>query len=1166
MRLLLTGFALVLCIGLVARLHAEDQTRPAGQPPSPASVAQGKIVAMHGQVEHAKARVDTWDPAQAFQALYVAERVRTLAASRAAILFIDETQVKLNAGAVLAIREMRAAGGKRTLFELSLGEGWFRTKNPASGLTIQTPAAAASIRGSEINVRVQPDQQTVLTVVEGDVEFGNEAGSLLVVAGEEATAVPGQPPTKRIMLTPEDAVQWALYYPVVVAWHDLPAAARSAPGGPGFDRLRAGDPAGALRVFEAGLTSDPWSRIGASMAYIERGDLSRARSVLDQPAADTAAEAARRAQRAAVALVTGEAAAARAEIEAALAQDPTAARPLALLSSLELTQNRREAAEAAARSALEAHPNSVGARIAASEAAQARFDLRAAEAHLDAALAIDPTDVRALVNRARIRFGSGATRGAGADANQAAAVAPDQAAVRSLLGFIRLAGADLDGARADFEVAAEADPELGEPHLGLGLVHFRRQDVGQGLLEMLTATLLEPKVALYQSYLAKAYYQVKRFPEGLSALETAKRLDPRDPTPWLYASLFLRDLNRQVDALNELRQAIALNDNRAVYRSRLLLDRDLATKNVSVAEIYRQLGFEAWGASEALNSLEADFTNASAHLFMSDTYGRLPDRTQALGSELLQYFLYAPVNRNSFNNFNEYTALIEQPRRQLTLTIEAGSRDRAFGDVFNQSGNERFAHAAFVQASREDGFRVRRGDERAQGFFMGKFALGSTTDLFFNATGVKSDRGESEDRARIFGLETGRPIVVRQFADTPSPLPTTLITTAAATVGFKHNWQPGSSFTASARIFDLEQDFDDPEQVNALDTPFGPLVLSRAAVHLRQAFRSYDLQAQQVTRMGRHQFIAGAQVFSQQKELQRRETVLFSLFGRPGTRQEAHDVDDHTALAYLRDEIQLTARAHATVGVTYHNARYGDEFSGRTFDLDRINPLAGVSVRIAPNTFIRAAGFRAINSNFIGDKISPTTVAGFVIERNEFPTTKRGEVNLALERGWTRAFASVRTFRRDAQVPLLMSDQTFVPEADTRALGTSTYFNWIAGRRVSLFADDQFVRIETPAFIRTDNLVRVGVNLVHERGVLGRLSGSYITQRFGRTHVTDLPRSSFVVVDLDLVYEFAGKRGRLSLVVANLFDRRFATVIEGLSLDRLRPDQRALLTFRWRLF
>src|SRR5262249_44144006 len=148
---------------------------------------------------------------------------------------------------------------------------------------------------------------------------------------------------------------------------------------------------------------------------------------------------------------------------------------------------------------------------------------------------------------------------------------------------------------------------------------------------------LEPNVALYQSYLGKAYYQANRFPQGLAALDSAKRIDPRDPTPWLYSALYRRDLNEQVDAFNELRHAITLNDNRAVYRSRLLLDRDLATKNVSLAEVYRQLGFESWGAYEALNSLETDVANASAHLFLAETYGNLPDRTQAQGSELLQY-------------------------------------------------------------------------------------------------------------------------------------------------------------------------------------------------------------------------------------------------------------------------------------------------------------------------------------------------------------------------------------------------------------------------------------------------------------------------------------------------------------------------------------------------
>ncbi|MGQ0736683.1 MAG: tetratricopeptide repeat protein, partial [Acidobacteriota bacterium] len=639
----------------------------AAQPSAP---AQGRIVSLNGRVEHTPAAQELWTAARMAQPLLVAERVRTLEASRAAILFIDETQVKLNAGAVLTVREVRRAGGPATSLQLERGEGWFRTKNPRSGVTIQTPTAAAAVRGTEVNLRIGQAGETVLTVVEGSAEFSNPSGAILVNAGEEGTAIPGQPPTKRVVLNPEDAVQWTLYYPARVEVRDLPLASASPGVATGFERLGAGDYPAALAIFQAAPTTDPWASIGTSMVYAARGDTTRARSALGETAPPGDSEPAWRSQMAAVLLASGDPAAARRELEAVLGRTPAALQALVLLSSLELRQNRPERAREAADRGLAANRQSVGALIAASEAAQSRFDLPAARAYLDTALAIDDRSIHALVNRARIRFGTDDTAGARRDADRAAALSSNDAQVRSLRAFIALSDGKTVDARRDFNAAVQLDPAMGEPHLGLGLLHFREGRVEEGLVEMLTATLLEPKVALYQSYLGKAYYQSRRFPEGLSALESAKRLDPRDPTPWLYASLYLRDQNEQAEALNQLREAIARNEFRAVYRGRLLLDRDLATKNVSLAEIYRQLGFAAWGAAEAVNSLETDLTNSSAHLFLAETYGGLPDRTQAVGSELLQFFLYAPVNRTSFNNFAEYTALLEQPRRQLTVTTE----------------------------------------------------------------------------------------------------------------------------------------------------------------------------------------------------------------------------------------------------------------------------------------------------------------------------------------------------------------------------------------------------------------------------------------------------------------------------------------------------------------
>ena len=439
-----------------------------------------------------------------------------------------------------------------------------------------------------------------------------------------------------------------------------------------------------------------------------------------------------------------------------------------MLSELQLTQNQKAAAAATARRAVAAHPDSVAAHLAAAEAAQAAFDLNAARRELDAAIAIDPNDVRALVDRARIKFGTGDTEGARQDADRAASRAPVDAQLRSLLGFIELAAGADSAAHADFEAAVGSDAALGEPHLGLGLLHFRAARFDDGLLEMLTATLLEPKVALYQSYLGKAYYQLERFPEGLAALASAKRLDPRDPTPWLYSSFFLRDLNRQVDALDELRHAIALNDNRAVYRSRLLLDRDLATKNVSLARLYNQLGFDAWGAYEALNSLNADLTNSSAHLFLSETYGNLPDRTQALSSELDQYFLYAPVNLNSFNNFSEYTSLFERPFTQLTVTGGGGNLGYGSATVRTQSGNERFAHTAFVDYHRQEGPRLDAADYRVQGTGVMKFAFGPSTNMFATLTGVQQVKGKDNDNVVTIGTFPDQ-VDVQEIVEHPDP-------------------------------------------------------------------------------------------------------------------------------------------------------------------------------------------------------------------------------------------------------------------------------------------------------------------------------------------------------------------------------------------------------------
>jgi tetratricopeptide (TPR) repeat protein len=1098
---------LAVCLALTpaTATRVAGQQPPAAAPASPAG-SQGKIVAVQGRVEHAAAaRREAWSPAAMLQPLFVDDRVRTLALSRAAILFLDETQVRLNAGAVLTVQAVKRGTGAPTALDLIQGEGWFRTKNPNSGLTIKTPAATAAIRGTEINVQITPDGESVLTVVEGAAAFTNDAGSVLATAGEEARARPGQAPTKRTILNPDNAVQWALYYPVQQARADVAAAS-----------------------------------------------------------AQSNSTIAQHAEAAATALTQGEAVQARREIGAALALDERALRPLLLLTTLELTLNRVDAAGQAVERARAGHPNSVGALIAASEVAQARFELDEARRLVDRALTIDPDEVRALVNRARLRFGSGDTHGAEADAARAVRVAADDAGALSLRGFIELARGRDREASDSFARAIAADREFGEPHLGMGLVAFKQQRIEAGLEEMLTATLLEPKVSLYQSYLGKAYYQLQRFREGLAALESAKRLDPRDPTPWLYASLFLRDQNRQVAALDALRESIARNGNRAVYRSRLLLDRDEATRSVSLALLYRQLGFESWGAYEATKSLDADLTNASAHLFLAETYGSLPDRTQALSSALLQYFLYAPVNRNTFNTFSEYTALLDQPLRQFSIAPGIGTDGMSTGAVISRSGNDRFAHYAFIQHDREDGGRPDDPDQRTLGFAQAKVSITERDSIFGSYTDVTRDVGEGPEATRIFGTGTLTPIVLRQFGVPLDPNRTSKIDTQEGVLGYQHLWRPGSALTAAVQIERTVSRDLDPDQTFSACTDIFLNPDARSSQDIRIPLDRRTFQVQQATRAGRHQVIGGALLFTQDKERRCNEELYL-----PGTdiRVSADSIfrhRDHLYRGYIRDEIEIAPWLHATIGVTYDDVRFGSMTDAARVDtLSKLSPQGGVTVRVASGTLVRAAAFRSVAGDIFGSKIAPVTVAGFVLERNEFPTTVRDEVNVSIEQSWSRAFAMGRWFLRDARVPALEDDFSISPNADTRTQGGSVFFNRILSRRFGAFVDDQYLRETTRLYVREDNVARAGISFVHERGVFAKLSAGYYSQRFVDA-VVALPKSGHLLVDADVNFEFAKKRGLLTFRVTNLFDRGFTSVLEGLSITRLFPDRRASATLRWR--
>src|SRR5205085_3534898 len=94
---------------------------------------------------------------------------------------------------------------------------------------------------------------------------------------------------------------------------------------------------------------------------------------------------------------------------------------------------------------------------------------------------------------------------------------------------------------------------------------------------------------------------------------------------WLYSALLNQERNRINEALHDLERSEELNDNRRVYRSRLLLDQDRAVRGANLANIYRDAGLFDLGAREASRAVSSDYGNYSAHLFLANSYNAQRD-------------------------------------------------------------------------------------------------------------------------------------------------------------------------------------------------------------------------------------------------------------------------------------------------------------------------------------------------------------------------------------------------------------------------------------------------------------------------------------------------------------------------------------------------------------
>jgi tetratricopeptide (TPR) repeat protein len=1031
------------------------------------TVAQeaGEIISVLGTAE--VWRNGRWQPAGAGESLIPGEAVRTGEGSRVAILLANGAQLKLNANSRLELKQVgppaeglapAAARMVQSILRVLGGEIWVR--NGGEPLEIQTVPATASIRGTEFNLAVGPGDTARLAVLGGLVEFSNPRGSVLVAANEQAAVKLGEAPRKTVLLDPLDAVQWSLYYPGPV-----------------------GGPAERARDLQSPRY---WTQ--TAQTHLLRGQVPEARQALDR----------------------------------ALALDPKDAVAYSLRSNIDLVQNRKAEARADAERAVAADPASPTAYISLSWVQQAEFDLNDALASARKAVELDPTNAQALIQESSLLFGMGRLKDAVKVAEQARQRAPNDAMVNTIWGFLQLARNRIDEARDAFQTAIVQDSTLGLPHLGLGLALFRRNQTDAAVDEMRKATLLEPLVSLYNSYLGKAFYEVKDDRRAQKYLEAAKQLDPHDPTPWLYDAIRLQSINRPIEAVENLQKSIELNDDRGVYRSRLLLDEDLATRSATLGRIYNEVGFTELGLREGWQSVNRDPTNYSAHRLLADTYAALPNVEQARVSELLQAQLLQPLNINpvqpqmaetrllmpaALTTFSLYEFMPLFVQNQPTLWASAlGGSQSTWGDELIVSGlTDRFSYSLGQFHYQSDGYR--ENDDLKNDIY-NIFAQVAVTPEFNLQAEYRQRRTVSGDLR--FNWDGSFRRTQRRTIDQDM-----------ARIGANYSLSPQTNVIASLVYANLDY---------TLDLQNFP--------DLETTLEGYLAETQLIYRADSVNGIIGVGGnWSDLMDSQQRGV---------GTARQS--------IGYGYVNLKVPKNLIWTLGLSYES----DETPA--VDFGKFNLKLGIQWDINDRATLRAAAFQVVKREFpIEQTIEPTQVAGF----NQFFDGPAGTVSknygVGLDVRFTQQLrGGLAAVRRDLEVPFGTLD---LPEFYEVEKDQENYYNaylyWMPDRRWAVSVSGLYQTFEVeegllgqlfvprPHYLRTISLP-LNIQYFDPSGFFAGMGLAYVNQRIQFLDPqsftpSPMPMESddFTLVNAGLGYRLPKRWGIVALQVNNLFDKDF---------------------------
>ncbi len=1045
-----------------------------------------RVVSIQGSVEVLRSGGNAWTRvARLDTAICPGDRLRTGPQSRAALFVQPETLVRVDQNTSATFNQTDAETAveftQEEIVPVSVsahacGAGYFITRFPRK-FKVKTPHLNAAVEGTEFLVAMRCES-TDLSVIEGKV-LAASAGptpfpAQTVTSGQTLTVGGGEPPAIKLLIKPADAVQWTLYYPPITPADAVPVKD--------------------CRDVAAG------SRASCLIARAER--LLRAGRVDE----------------------------AQTNISDALAVAPYSSDAKALSSIVSLVKNDKAEALRLAKEATEATPDSAPAWLALSYAQQADFKLEAALTSATRASELTPSSAFALARVAELQLSLGWTSKAEKTAKDAVTANSAESRAHMILGFIHLAQIKVDDARKDFERAIELDSTDPLSRLGLGLAIIRKGNLVEGREQFEIAVALDPTNSLIRSYVGKAYYEEnskERDKLASTQFGLAKELDPKDPTPWFYDAILRQTQNRPVEALESLQKSIELNDNRAVYRSRLLLDEDQVGRASSIARVYQSLGFTRRGLVEAYTSLQTDPSNYSAHQFLADVYATQSRHEIARVSESIQAQLRQPINAPPVEpeladdrlgatrlsvvqgfggrGFGEYGHLFERSGLGLQLEGIAGSEETVLDQIILSARHDALAFNVGHLHYETDGFEL---NERARKEIYNAFLqvqLSNSTSLQAEFRSAESERG---DTRFAFDPNLILPLRIDEKIENYR-------------IGAHHAITPNSELLISAA-------YEKRNFVNPL-AGFPP-----AFAFISEWTVS---EAQYVWRREAINLVTGLSHFDGQDRI---DDGSF-------TRDVTHDIA--YAYAHLGKPSSLVLTLGASV----------DDLDSVNLRRKQTNPKVGISLYPWEGATLRAAWFRLVKRQIIANQtIEPTSVAGF----NQFFDDPTGSNVQTAGAGIDQRFGSTifvgfEFTNRRLDVPSVT--ETSFDDLPWRERNYRGYLYWAVSRDLFNESLKQWsfglsVELQKEKLERDENItgvegihtldtsyVPLAVSAHHTSGLSFRLAASKVRQNGELRATPDDPvflrDETFWITDLDIGYRLPSRYGFLSLGVRNLFDR-----------------------------